>query len=134
MTKSGAASKKLTPKRVALSSALACALMLGMLLAVSALISRELLPLSHERTYGCVCMFAGSALGSVLLVSGMSEGRAIAALINAGVIIVLIFAAGVAAGEGRISAAAIPYQLLCVGLGSITGCISTLRKIKRKRR
>ena len=134
MTKSGTASKKLTPKRVAISSVLACALMAALLLAISSLISRELLPLSYERVYICICMFSGSALGSLLLVSGMNEGKAIAALINAGAIMVFIFIAGVIAGQGSISASAIPYQLLCVALGSITGCISTLRKIKRKRR
>ena len=49
MTKSGTASKKLTPKRVAISSVLACALMAVLLLAISSLISRELLPLSSGR-------------------------------------------------------------------------------------
>lgn len=134
MAKSGTASKKLTPKRVALSAVLACLLTAAMLLAVSALISRELLPMSHERVYACICMFSGAALGSVLLASGVSEGKAIAALINAAVIMAIIFAVGVIAGRGSISAAAIPYQLLCVALGSITGCIPALRKIKRKRR
>lgn len=134
MTKSGASSKKMTPKRVALSSVLACMLMAALLLAISALISRELLPLSYGRPYTCVCMFSGSALGSLLLASGMSDGKAIAALINAAVMMVLIFVAGVIAGQGSISAAAIPYQLLCVAGGSITGCIFTLRKIKKKRR
>lgn len=134
MTKSGTASKKLTPKRVAMSAALACIFTAAMLLAVSTLISHELLPLSYERIYACICMFSGSALGSVLLASGVSEGKAIAALINAAVIMALIFTAGVIAGQGSISASAIPYQLLCVALGSITGCIPTLRKIKRKRK
>lgn len=134
MTKSGASSKKLTPKRVVLSSALACALMAALLLAISALISRELLPLSYTRAYACVCMLSGSALGSLLLTSGVSEDKAIAALINAGVLMALILTVGVIAGQGSVSAAAIPYQLLCVALGSITGCIPTLRGSKRKRK
>ena len=134
MTKSGVASKKLTPKRVVLSSALACALMAALLLAISALISRELLPLSYARAYACVCMYSGAALGSVLLASGVSEGKAIAALINAGVLMALIIAVGLLMGEGSVSASAIPYQLLCVALGSITGCIPTLKVSKRKRR
>lgn len=134
MSKSGTASKKMTPKRVALSSAAACLLMTALLLAVSAMISRELLPLSYGRAYACVCMFSGSVLGSLLLTSGASEGKAIAALVNAGVITALILAAGVIMGQGSVSAAAIPYQLMCTALGSITGCILTLRKTKRKRR
>ena len=134
MTKSGAASKKLTPKRVVLSIVSACLLMVVLLLAISELISRELLPLSYGRAYACVCMFSGSTLGSLLLTSGASEGKAIAALVNAGVITALILAAGVIMGQGSVSAAAIPQQLICTALGSITGCILSLRKMKRKRR
>lgn len=134
MTKSGTASKKMTPKRVALSSASACLLTAALLLAISEMISRELLPLSYGRAYACVCMFSGSALGSLLLTSGVSERKAIAALVNAGVIMALILVAGVIMGQGSVSAAAIPYQLMSTVLGSITGCILTLRRTKRKRR
>lgn len=134
MTKSGTVSKRLTPKRVLLSSASACLLMAALLLAISALINRELLPLSYGRVYACACMFSGSALGSLLLTSGAGEGKAIAALVNAGAITALILVAGVITGKGSVSAAAIPQQLICTALGSITGCILTLRKIKRKRR
>lgn len=134
MTKSGVSSKKLTPKGVALSSVLACALMAALLLAISALISRELLPLSYARAYACVSMFSGAAMGSVLLASGVSEGKAIAALINAGVLMALILTVGLITGQGSVSASAIPYQLLCVTLGSITGCIPTLKVTKRKKK
>ena len=134
MSKSGAASKKLTPKRVALSTASACLLMAALLLAISTMISHEMLPISYGRAYACVCMFSGSTLGSLLLTSGVSDGKAIAALVNMGVITALIFMAGVIMGQGSVSAAAIPYQLLCTALGSITGCIPTLRSVKRKRR
>lgn len=134
MTKSGTASKRLTPKRIALSTASACLLMAALLLAISAMISRELLSLSYGRVYACVCMFSGSTLGSLLLTSGLSEGKAIAALVNAGVLTALILVAGVIVGQGSVSAAAIPHQLICTSTGSITGCIPTLRKIKRKRR
>ncbi|MCM1148653.1 MAG: hypothetical protein NC319_01000 [Butyricicoccus sp.] len=134
MTKSGVSSKKLTPKRVALSSAFACALMAALLLAISALISRELLPLSYARAYACVSMFSGAALGAVLLASGVSEGKAFAALINAGMLVALVLIVGLIAGQGSVSASAIPYQLMCIALGSITGCIPTLRVTKYKRK
>lgn len=134
MSKSGAASKKLTPKRIVLSAASACVLMASLLLVISAMISRELLPLSYGRVYTCVCMFCGAASGSLLLASGVSEGKAIAALVSAGVITALILTCGVIMGQGRVSASVIPYQLLCIVAGSITGCIPFGRKTKRKRK
>lgn len=134
MTKGSSVAKKLSIKRIAFAVLLTCAIVIVLLFASAALISREILPANLGRAYIIFSIIAGTTAGSSLLSSGVNEGKAIAALINAAMILVIILTTGLIIGKGSISASAIPYQLLCVALGSITGCILTARKRKKKRR
>jgi peptidoglycan/LPS O-acetylase OafA/YrhL len=132
MTKTASASKKLTPKRIICAAALTWLVTAAVLLAIATLISLEVLA-QDMWIYTYAAAVIGSAAGAMFLCSGMYQGKAVAALVNALAFFALIILFSLIAGEGGTSVETLWYDLMCVVVGSITGCILTLRKRSRRK-
>ena len=105
-----------------------------LLLICAALIERETLPCGIEKAYVVVCLVCSASLGGAISASRLRQGRLIAALANAAAFEALLLLSGLVSEGGRLSGEGVLYQLLCVLLGSITGCIMTLKSNKKRKR
>ena len=134
MSKSNAPGRRITPKRIALSVLLSCAVTLGMLYVLAVLVSRELLPMGAETLYTVLAVFLGAAAGSAVLAAGVGEKKALAIPAVVVSLLALLVLGGLAVGKGSLLPAAIAGPCAGTALGSITGCIMTAAKPRRRKR
>ena len=134
MSKSSVPGKSLTPKRIALSVLLSCAVALGVLYVLAILVSRELLPMGAETLYTVLAVFLGAAAGSAVLAAGVGEKKALAIPAVVVTLLALLALGGLAVGKGSLSPAAIAGPSAGTVLGGITGCILTAAKPRRRKR
>lgn len=134
MSRSNAPVRRITPKRIAISLALGCAVALAVLYGIAVLVSRELLPLEAETLYAVLAAFLGAAVGSALLASGVQEKKALAIPAVALSLAALLVLGGLAAGEGSLSPGAVAGPCGGAAAGGITGCIVTAAKPRRRKR
>ena len=134
MSKSSVPGRSLTPRRIALSVMLSCAVTLGTLYVLAALASRELLPMRAETLYTVLAVFLGAAAGSAVLAAGVGEKKALAIPAVVVSLLALLTLGGLAVGKGSLSPAAIAGPYAGVVLGGITGCIMTVAKPRRRKR
>lgn len=134
MSKSSVPGKSLTPKRIALSVLLSCAVALGVLYVLAILVSRELLPMGAETLYTVLAVFLGAAAGSAVLAAGVGEKKALAIPVVVVSLLALLALGGLAVGKGSLSPAAIAGPCAGTILGGITGCILTAAKPRRRKR
>ena len=134
MSKSSVPGKSLTPKRIALSVLLSCAVALGVLYVLAILVSRELLPMGAETLYTVLAAFLGAAAGSAVLAAGVGEKKVLAIPAVVVTLLALLALGGLAVGKGSLSPAAIAGPSAGTVLGGITGCILTAAKPRRRKR
>lgn len=127
------AAKGTGPAKLLFSLLAGLAVTAVVLLAASVLVSRETLPPGPGKIYVIVALVAGAACSSLLFSRGRGR-KLLSALLSAAAMELVVLCAGLALGGGRVEVSALPYQLLCVALGSITGCIMTAGTRRRKRR
>ena len=106
----------------------------ALLLICAVLIDRETLPDGIGKAYVAVCLVCAAALGGAISSSRVKQGKLIAVLANAAAFEALLISVGLVFGGGSLSGEGTLYQLLCVLLGSITGCIATVKTHKRRKR
>ena len=134
MSKSSAPGRRITPKRIMLSVLLSCAVTRGVLYVLAVLVSRELLPMGAETLYAVLAVFLGAAAGSAALAAGVQEKKALAIPAVVASLLTLLVLAGLAAGKGSLSPAAMAGPCAGAALGGITGCILTAVKPHRRKR
>ena len=106
----------------------------ALLMICAVLIGKETLPGGIEKVYVVVCLVCAAAIGGAISSRRVRQGKLIAALANAAAFEALLLTAGLVSGGGSLSGEGTLYQLLCVLLGSITGCIATVKTHKRRKR
>lgn len=134
MSKSSAPGRRITPKRIAISILLSCAVALGVLYVLAVLVSREVLPMGAETLYVVLAIFLGAAAGSAMLAAGVGEKKALAIPAVVMSLLVLLALFGLAVGKGSISPTALAGPCTGAALGGITGCIATAAKPRRRKR
>ena len=128
------AGKSLSLGRVLRSVIVAVLVLILLLLIVAVLISEELLPLKMEKIYLGVSLVIASAVSSGILVRSTNERKMPAALINAGVLLLILMLYALTVGEGRVSGVQMLYLCSWIWVGSITACVLAILKPLRRRR
>lgn len=111
-----------------------CIIACAMLLAAAALIGREVLPNGVGKVYVIAALVAASCFSSAVIARGRQTAKAAAIGISFVLAEVVLIAAGLILGGGRLDAEAAGVSALSVAVGSITGCIMSIGRKRRVRK
>ena len=133
MSNGNAAVKGKMAGKVVFTSILSLLIMVVVLLLEAVLISRELLPLHLGKVYIVFSLVLASAVGAGILTK-MSPGKKMPLALGNGALVFLVFLLlGLCVGKGSVGFSAVLYGAACIAAGSITGCVITAVKPRRRK-
>ncbi len=132
MKKGSTRVKEINIKILLISTIFGAAAALIILLAVSAMISRETIPTGYEKIYIAVCLVVAGVVGTWISASYMNCKKIFAAIWNTVSSEALFLLAAAFLKEKAFDFHQMPFQVLCIGLGGITGSILSAKGTRRK--